>query len=215
MKKLNALLAITLLMTLLIACSSDDENNQKSDDNNAVTNGDNSENNNTENNTDNNGKNNDGNSGTSENDDNNGKFSDGEALSLGETGTVESTIGEYEVTFESFELQDKMEGEESVKNNGIFVLMDATVEITGDEPIEASDINKARLFNAEEASTENTSYYESVNMIEGTLEPGDKVDGQFLFSLAESDAYKLVLNYGLDGVATEITWEFSADEASN
>ncbi|WP_163582476.1 hypothetical protein [Gracilibacillus saliphilus] len=68
---------------------------------------------------------------------------------------------------------------------------------------------------SEELSKENTSHYESIDLLDQTLESGDSATAQFLFDVRESDSYDLVLNHGLSGVATEITWRFSADEASN
>jgi|SRR5690625_1456603 len=108
-----------------------------SENNNSVTNEGNSENTENNNSEDNNGSDNE-NIGS---DDNSKSHSgDNEVLNLGETGEVETTIGDYEITFESFELLDEIDGEESVMNDGIFVLVDTTIEIAGEDSIDAKEI---------------------------------------------------------------------------
>ncbi|WP_163583271.1 hypothetical protein [Gracilibacillus saliphilus] len=140
-----------------------------------------------------------------------GETDSNEILSLGETGKVESTVGDYEVTVQSFEILETIDGEEPLQDN--FILVDFEVTNTGNNAIEGKDIYDAMLF-GEVLSTENTSI-ESIDLLDETLESGDGATAQFLFDLRDSDSYDLVLNAGLSGVATEITWRFSADEASN
>ncbi|WP_163583502.1 DUF4352 domain-containing protein, partial [Gracilibacillus saliphilus] len=137
-----------------------------------------------------------------------------EILSLGETGRVESTLGEYEVIVKNFEILEEMEGEAPLRDH--FILVDFEVNNTGNESIEGKEIYNAGLINLnDDLAAENTSFYESIGLLDETLESGDRTSAQFLFDVNESDSYDLVLNLGLSGVATEVTWRFSVDEASN
>ena len=138
---------------------------------------------------------------------------EGEVLRLGETGTVESTIGEYEITVESFEFVDEVEGESSLME--LFVLVDVSVTNTGDQTLLGEDINSAALFNQEGITQENTLYYESIELLKGEMAPGESMQGQLLFHQSSSDYYDMVFNYGLETVSTELTWRFDAEEASN
>lgn len=199
MKKFHFCL-ISLFFTLtLIACSSDDENGAKSEENDSVTE--------EESNTDNE---------SSDSDTENEEKATGdseEALKLGETGVVESTLGKYEVTVNSFKTLDEFEGEEPL--NELFVLVDFEVTNTGEEQINGQDIYNANLFDEEEFTKENTSYFESIEILDEQLEPGDSAEAQMLFELTDSTYYELVFNFGKSSVSTELTWQFDADQSIN
>ncbi len=137
--------------------------------------------------------------------------SDDEVLGLGETGRVQTTIGDYEITFESFQLLDELEGETADKNE-VFILMDAKVTNVGEETLNGQDLYTASIYSDDGLSAENTFYYESINLLKGTIESGESMEGEFVFSSSISDNYKLVYNHAL---GEELTWKFSADEASN
>src|SRR5699024_8137684 len=198
MKKFYAFMSGMLLMVLLIACSSDDENSQLNEGNDNVKNEEKQENNdngstNSGNDNDSNGNNNEDDNGESNNNNENGTFGDGKTLSLGETGKVESTLGDYEVTFTSFEVLDELGGKEPYDEEFVLVLVDALVEVTGEEPLESGDLYSAKLFNDDGDNAGSTSYYDdSIDKIEGTLEPGASKEGQFIFSLPEGDSYELI-----------------------
>ena len=214
MSKLKLITTALLMIVLLIACSSDGDNETESEGNDPVTE---KENNGS---AENNDESDDSDSEDSDNDttesDNEEKTSssDGEILSLGETGVVESTLGEYEITFESFQLLDELEDQNN--EDQIFIVLDVTVKNIGDEPLEGKHLYTSRLFDDEGTSQEATFYFESVDIMEGTIEPGDSMEGEFVFGARKSsESFELVYNHALSSLATELTWEFNVDEASN
>ncbi len=206
MSKFKLITIALLLGILLIGCSSDNNEQQPQEDEQPTTetNSDVSEDENG------NGENEESDSDSKETSSDNSSG----VLSLGETGTVESTIGDYEITFNSFQLLEEMEGE-SAEGEEVFVLVDAKVTNTGEDSLNGKDLYTASIFSDDGLSAENTFYYESINLFEGTIEPGASMEGQFLFISSASDTYELVYNNSLGALATVLTWEFSADEASN
>jgi len=67
----------------------------------------------------------------------------------------------------------------------------------------------------EEFTKENTSYFESIEILDEQLEPGDSAEAQMLFELTDSTYYELVFNFGKSSVSTELTWQFDADQSIN
>lgn len=52
--------------------------------------------------------------------------------------------------------------------------------------------------------------------MDGTIEPGEPMEGQFDFGARkEAASFELIYNHGFSDGATGVTWEFTADEASN
>ncbi|WP_163583268.1 DUF4352 domain-containing protein [Gracilibacillus saliphilus] len=206
MKKIQLSIIILLLAILVIGCNNGDQSTEETDKtvneetgkSNSIDDNEVSDNENDPNSNDGNEKNTD----------------DGEFLSIGETGVVESVVGDYEITVNAFEYLDKMEGESSMLD--FYILIDYTVKNIGDEVIKAEDIYGADLFDDQELSEGNSYYYDSVNMLEGNIEVNETVDGELLFHAEESKYYDLVFNFGaLESNATRLTWRLNADEASN
>ncbi|WP_117168161.1 hypothetical protein [Paraliobacillus sediminis] len=133
-------------------------------------------------------------------------------LSLGETGQVESTIGDYEVTVESFQILDEFEDEKSLDE--VFILVNFSLTNIGEEVIQGEDVYRAKIFNNGDIGYGNISDFESVEILKGEIGLGETVEGQFLFDQENSDYYELIVNYALSTVATELTWRFDADEKS-
>ncbi|WP_163582479.1 DUF4352 domain-containing protein [Gracilibacillus saliphilus] len=196
-----------VLATAVIGCSTDDTNEENSKDSEPIN----------ENDTNQEKGLNEGQEEDSENESNqelDQNENDENHLSLGETGTVESVVGDYEVTVNSFEYMDEIEGESS--NKEFFIVVDYTVKNIGTEKINGEDIYGADLFDENGSRGGNISFFESVNMLEGTIDVNEAKSGELLFDGRESEYYDLVFNFGaLESNATRLTWRLNADEASN
>ncbi|WP_058305886.1 DUF4352 domain-containing protein [Gracilibacillus massiliensis] len=212
MSKLKLIIMTLLIAILLIACSSDDGNGTEPEENDPDTeeeNNGNTEENDADDVTDNESSDSDvsdtENEGESTND-------NGKVLSLGETGTIESNVGDYEVTVHSFEFVDEADG--NTARLDYFVLVDYTVKNIGDTSINGEDIYRTDIIDDQDL-TEGNLYFESINQLEGEIAPGESVDAELLFDSEESEHYQLVFNYAsLEENATTLTWEFSSDEVS-
>ncbi|QGH34099.1 hypothetical protein GI584_08730 [Gracilibacillus salitolerans] len=138
-----------------------------------------------------------------------------DVLRLGETGEVSGVLGNYEITVNSFEILDEIEGEPSLME--ILVLVHFEVTNIDDLPIVGKDVYNGRLFNDENTSQGNLYDFESVKMLtEEEIQPGETVEAEMLFDQDNSDYYELVFNFGaLESNATILTWRFDANEASN
>ena len=143
--------------------------------------------------------------------DNEASASDGGILSLGETGTMDDTLGTYEVTPTAVEFVESADGESPY--NGIFVVVDITIKNTGDAELASEDIAKADLFNSDDIRMESLNYYSFAENFEGPIAPGEEMSGQLVFDHNQTDTYQLIFGYGLETVSNEVKWEFSKDEA--
>ncbi|WP_163582478.1 DUF4352 domain-containing protein [Gracilibacillus saliphilus] len=140
--------------------------------------------------------------------------SSNEILGLGDTGTVEGILGNYEVTVTSFQILDEFEDEQPLREK--FILVNFEVTNIGEEIVVGEDIYRARLYDDSDLSKENTSYFESVNTLDEDIEEGESMEAQMIFDLNESEYYELVFNHGAsESNVTVLTWRFDAEEASN
>ncbi|WP_194842169.1 DUF4352 domain-containing protein [Gracilibacillus salitolerans] len=138
-----------------------------------------------------------------------------EQLSLGDSTEVQTPSGDYELTVNSFEFLDDFEGEQPDRDT--FVLVQFEVKNISDSPIVAEEIYEAILFDADDISSDYIISNSSVDVFgEEEIQPGETKEGEFLFSHNESDSYILHFNYGfLESIATNVTYELSAGDASN
>ncbi|MGN8645410.1 DUF4352 domain-containing protein [Gracilibacillus sp. HCP3S3_G5_1] len=210
MKKFHVSLIGFLLLIVMVACSSNDESNQEQNDNA-------NDNEPVQEDTETNPTDTEEESNEPE-DENEGNVEDpsnNEYLSLGETGEVTGILGNYEITVNSFEILDEIEGEPSLME--VLVLVNFEVTNIDDEPIVGKDIYNGMLFDDDDTSQENLYDFESIKMLtEEEIQPGETVEAQMLFDQNNSDYYELVFNFGaLESNATILTWRFDAEEASN
>lgn len=146
-----------------------------------------------------------------------GNFKDQVDLKIGDTGQAESTIGKYEITINSVEMKDHLDGKESMFDH--FFIMDVTVKNLDDQPLEAIEpINTLELTENLEGSGSNdySQNYASIKALTGKVEPGQSIDGQAVFHGRESDKYYVTTNVGLlaaGAVKNKTTWTFDKSEA--
>ncbi|SFM22766.1 protein of unknown function [Gracilibacillus orientalis] len=138
-----------------------------------------------------------------------------EYLSLGETGEVTSVMGDYEVTVQSFEILDELEGREPYLDE--FVLVKFEVGNIGDTVIVGEDLLSVKLFDDNELGEDIIYDLDTVNMLdEEEIHPGESKETEMVFEQDQSESYELVFNFGaLESNATNVSWKFNADEAEN
>lgn len=150
----------------------------------------------------------------SSNEENDSDESD-EILRLGETGTVKTTIGEYEVTPTSVEIVESRDGNEPSIDNGYFIIIDAEIKNIGESTLETSDIvgGTTALLDDEEGRSHIRPQYDFTDQFIGEIGVGEEVTGQLLYERRDSEYYDLVFGYALETVSNQVTWRFDADEA--
>ncbi|WP_440896936.1 DUF4352 domain-containing protein [Amphibacillus sp. Q70] len=138
--------------------------------------------------------------------------SNGEVLSLGETGLMETVIGDYEVTVLSFEFIDGPE--EHLSESQRYLAVDLNIKNVGKEAIESEEVARATITDSESGGRPNETAIDIVDHFEGTIDPGGEQSGQLLFRFREEDTYHLRLGANhLDSLTNELIWEFSLEEA--
>ncbi|ADU31783.1 DUF4352 domain-containing protein [Evansella cellulosilytica] len=135
-----------------------------------------------------------------------------EVLSIGDTGRMIDTLGEYEITIKEVEITDDIA--ENTPNMDRFIEIDLEIENVGDTLLDGIDLINTNLFDEEDRMQENRFYREYINNVEGEIQPGEILTGQILFEHHDSSFYRLVFGWGLSSVSNELTWHFTADEAN-
>src|SRR5699024_12606713 len=129
------------------------------------------------------------------------------------TGVHETTIGDYEVTPTAFEIVESVNGVEPDNGNFNFIIIDVTVKNIGDTVLDGKEVAKIDLRDAEDFVRSNKKQYDFVNHFEEVIEPGEEVEGQFIFtSLPDLEYYDLIFGLHRSGVANELTWRFTQDD---
>ncbi|MGN7312390.1 DUF4352 domain-containing protein [Alkalicoccobacillus gibsonii] len=145
-----------------------------------------------------------------------GRYEDQLDLRIGETGTVETTIGVYSVKVNKVEIVQELDGEMSELD--YFVLVDYTLKNKGDEELDAAhSISNLEFTDDLEVSgfPNYAEYYETLSLVEGTLAPGEETTGQGLHDAYENDEYYLRVAGGLvaSGAAkNDIRFTFQKNE---
>ncbi|MFN7251943.1 MAG: DUF4352 domain-containing protein [Anaerobacillus sp.] len=133
-------------------------------------------------------------------------------LKLGETGRMKDTLGEHDITINSFEILEEYEGNKPYSSNTWFVVVDATINNLGEKALDSFTITRTRLFDLDSNGGSNE---ESFTVFPEEIQPGETVSGQIIFDIPKSSSYELVFGFALSSVATELRWGFDASEASN
>ncbi|WP_117168157.1 DUF4352 domain-containing protein [Paraliobacillus sediminis] len=141
--------------------------------------------------------------------------SKGEILSLGETGTMETILGNFEVTPSAVQFLEEVEddGSYAEPGNGVFVVVDVKVKNIHDKPLESSDIISLDLVDRDGAGSTDNPTFSSIESFEGEIAPGEEMTGQLIFNHFKEDYYQLQFGADLSTVSNAVTWEFTADEA--
>ena len=133
-------------------------------------------------------------------------------LGLGETGVMETAIGDYELTVLSFEFIDGPE--EHLSGSQMYLAVDINIKNIGTDVIDSEDVANATITDSESGGRPNETAIDIVDHFEGTIAPGEEQSGQLLFRFREEDTYHLKFGANhLDSLTNELTWEFTLEES--
>jgi hypothetical protein len=126
------------------------------------------------------------------------------SLEFGETGTIKSTLGKFEVTVNDVEYQDSYG--DTTQTRGTFVVLNLTYKNISDSGIAVQDINDPLLYDANGTEAGLSLLNKELPMT-GELAPGEEVSGEIAFDHTVTDTYKLVL--GHEVYSNILEWEFT------
>ncbi|HEU5140386.1 MAG TPA: DUF4352 domain-containing protein [Bacillales bacterium] len=137
-------------------------------------------------------------------------------LEVGEVGTIQDTLGTYEVKLKSADIKKEVKGLESKAD--IFILVKLSIKNVGDHPIKAGEvIESVKLLDDHKGGGEDKAdHTKGLNTFKGKgeIQPGTSKNGVLLFDMPESEYYQMVWNFGFTGtLSNKVTWEFDASEA--
>ncbi|MEY8749542.1 DUF4352 domain-containing protein [Alkalicoccobacillus gibsonii] len=138
-------------------------------------------------------------------------------LRMGDTATIHSTIGTYEITLNRMEYKEEVDGERS--DLEAYLLAEYTLKNIGDEPIQILDsVSRLEAKDILEASGEPNvaGSYPSVDSFEeGELQLGESVSGEVLFNVYDADVYYLNVIQGLvasGGIKNDVVFTIDKEE---
>ncbi|WP_440895624.1 DUF4352 domain-containing protein [Amphibacillus sp. Q70] len=135
-------------------------------------------------------------------------------LGLGDTGILETEIGNFEVTPTAFRFEEEVGEDDEIPNNEIFIIVNLTIKNIDDEPIVSEDlIYSSNLENVEGAGVGADLYFDEINNFEGEIAPDETMTGELLFDFVREEAYEFSFGADyLDSLSNEVRWVFDADE---
>ncbi|MEK3887596.1 DUF4352 domain-containing protein [Bacillus sp. FSL K6-3431] len=145
-----------------------------------------------------------------------GDFKDQTDLKIGDSGQAESTLGKHEITIHSVKMLDEIDGEAAMFDH--FFVAEITLKNIGDKPIDAED-TIASLEITEDlegsGSGDDSSFFNSIEALTGTIEPGQSIKGEAVFDGREANTYYIRTVSGLiasGAVKNKTTWIFEKSE---
>lgn len=145
------------------------------------------------------------------------RVEDQENLKIGDTGTFDTTLGQYEMTLDRAELVDgELEGEKSTRDG--YIILDITIKNTSDQTQDLEELiySMEVISNLDHTGSQDHAHvYDTITAFEGDIEPGEKASAQFLTIVDDSEEYffrKAVGNIA-GGSSNQVIWSFSAEEA--
>ncbi|MEY8749547.1 DUF4352 domain-containing protein [Alkalicoccobacillus gibsonii] len=138
-------------------------------------------------------------------------------LRIGDTGKIETSLNMFELTVNSVEMMDDINGETPEIDK--IILTDVTLKNLSDTTMDISEaLDVIEITSMLEGSgfPDFSQYYDSVETLEGQLESGEEIKGQLVFEENESDEYFIRVSEGLiaaGGAKNQAIWTFTKDEA--
>ncbi|WYP27066.1 DUF4352 domain-containing protein [Alkalihalobacillus sp. FSL W8-0930] len=138
-------------------------------------------------------------------------------LRIGDTGQIETSLNMFELTVNSVEMMDDINGETPeidkiiLTNVTLKNLSDTTMDIS-----EALDVIEITSMLEGSGFPDFSKYYDSVETLEGQLDSGEEIKGQLVFEENESDEYFIRVSEGLiaaGGAKNQAIWTFAKDDA--
>ncbi|GIN74207.1 hypothetical protein J14TS2_46820 [Bacillus sp. J14TS2] len=138
-------------------------------------------------------------------------------LKIGDTGTVQTSIGTYELTVDSAEIVGPELDGVSTELEELIVL-DLTFKNVDDQPLSAEDImSSLGITDILEGSNNHNSAeaYESIDDFEGELASGEERKTQFIADVYTAEEYYFRQNPGIvaAGTSNDVMWTITAEEA--
>ncbi|MEK4563629.1 hypothetical protein MKX54_02920 [Alkalihalobacillus sp. FSL R5-0424] len=138
-------------------------------------------------------------------------------LRIGDTGQIETSLNMFELTVNSVEMLDDINGETPEREK--LILTDVTLKNLSDTTMdisEALDVIEITVNLEGSGSPDFAKYYESVETLEGQLESEEEIKGQLVFEENVRDEYFIRVSEGLiaaGGAKNQAIWTFTREEA--
>lgn len=202
-KSLVGVMALLLMATILAACS-DDKNNQpdvkENDDIEKVEETEEDAN-------------------EEAPDQGNDSVEDQRDLTIGETGTFQTTLGTYEVTLESAEIVGaELDGEASLFEE--LIVLELTFKNIGDDTLLAEEIMYDMQITDDldtSGSSNGAEEFDSIEVFQGEIQPGEEKAAQFIGDIYTADEYFFRKAEGnvVAGTSNQVIWTITDAEARN
>ncbi|MEN0642150.1 hypothetical protein MKY91_03090 [Alkalicoccobacillus gibsonii] len=138
-------------------------------------------------------------------------------LRIGDTGQIETSLNMFELTVNSVDMMDDINGETPEREK--LILTDVTLKNLSDTMMdisEALDVMEITVNLEGSGSPDFAKYYDSVETLEGQLESEEEIKGQLVFEENVRDEYFIRVSEGLiaaGGAKNQAIWTFTKDEA--
>lgn len=140
-------------------------------------------------------------------------------LTIGETGTFQTTLGTYEVTLESAKIVGaELDGEASLLDE--LIVLDLTFKNIGDNVLLAEEImHDMEITEDLEGSgfSNGAEEFDSIEVFEGEIQPGEEKVAQFIGDIYTGEEYFFGKAEGnvAAGTSNQVIWTIQDAEARN
>lgn len=149
--------------------------------------------------------------------DSNAEVTDQMELEIGDTATIESTIGTYEITLNDMQYHEEIEGE--ISDLEIYLIADYTLRNVGEEDISAVESTTTlELTDYLDGSgqPDTAGAFENIDYFsDDQLKPGDKVHGQAVYNSYDADTFYVRAVQGLvasGGLKNDVLFTIEKEE---
>lgn len=138
-------------------------------------------------------------------------------LKIGDTGTFETTLGTYEMTLDGAEIVGtELDGEESLFDE--LIVLDLTIKNTGDDAFLIEEVMHDMEITEDmetSGSSNGAEMFDSIEMYEGELQPGEERSGQFIGDIYTGNEYYFKKAEGnvAAGTSNQVLWTIQDSEA--
>lgn len=140
-------------------------------------------------------------------------------LTIGETGTFQTTLGTYEVTLESAEIVGaELDGEASLFEE--LIVLELTFKNIGDDTLLAEEIMYDMQITDDldtSGSSNGAEEFDSIEVFQGEIQPGEEKAAQFIGDIYTADEYFFRKAEGnvAAGTSNQVIWTITDAEARN
>ncbi|SEO60848.1 protein of unknown function [Amphibacillus marinus] len=152
-----------------------------------------------------------------EGEDNTSTSDNSEILDLGEVGTLETELGNFQVTPTAFRFEDEIDDGDinETPYNGTFIIVELTIENIDDQTLLSEELVKsANLENLDGAGIAPFLDFNTIENFEGEIEPGASMSGELLFDFTNEEVYEFSFGADyLESLSNEVRWHLNSDDA--